>query len=110
MKFGAVFLLSTLILAAPAAATAQDEREAQANAAFVAYPKASLESGEQGVVHYRVKIDGRGRARECEVVRSSGYTRLDMATCDILMSKAQFTPSGERKRSEFEGRVHWRLS
>jgi TonB family protein len=106
---------AVLAAAAPAAAgvSAQDARAAEANAAFVDYPKASLAAGEQGTVRYRVKIDRRGRARECAVLESSGFQRLDMATCALLMDKAQFTPASGRKGSRgstYEGRVRWQLS
>ena len=97
-------------LAATAAVAGPSEQEA--NAAFVAYPKESLENGEQGIVHYKVKIDSAGRAKKCEVTESSGYRRLDLATCQMLMDNARFTPNmngGKTVRSTFEGRVHWRI-
>ena len=100
------------LLAFPAAA--QDSREAEAGKAFITYPKESLKWREEGIVHYRVKIDARGRARECAVTQSSGYHRLDIATCNLLMDNANFTPAqnsgGKATRSTYEGRVHWRLS
>jgi TonB family protein len=112
MRFGALVLVpaAALAAAAPAFASTQDNRAAEANAAFVVYPKASLDAGEQGTVRYRVKIDRRGRARECAVLESSGFQRLDMATCALLMDKAQFTPGSGRRGSTYEGRVRWQLS
>ncbi|HEX8223026.1 MAG TPA: energy transducer TonB [Allosphingosinicella sp.] len=95
--------------AAMAATTADGpNRQAEANAAFTDYPKASLANNEQGTVHYRVKIDRRGVPRQCEVIQSSGFDRLDLATCDLLMSRARFTP-GQGRRSVFDGRVVWRI-
>jgi TonB family protein len=89
-------------------------RQAEANAALVAYPKESLANGEQGVVLYHVRIDSRGRATDCEVTQSSGYDRLDMATCSMLMDRARFTPGrdarGHATRSTFDGKVIWRIS
>ena len=108
MKYGILLPLSALLLGAPAAA--QDNRAAEANAAFVSYPKASLEAGEQGIVHYKVVIGRRGRVDECEVTRSSGFERLDLATCNLLIERGQFTPTSRKRRSTYEGRVHWRLS
>ena len=116
MKVAALVLVPAAALAAvavPAAAAAQDTQATEANAAFVEYPAESLKAGEQGVVGFRVKIDRRGRASECEIVQSSGFNRLDRATCALLMEKAQFTPSAGRKgsrRSSHEGRVRWQLS
>jgi protein TonB len=103
-----------LATAALAAASAAPDTQAEANQAFAVYPKESLANGEQGTVRYRVKIDRRGKARECEVVESSGYARLDSATCQLLMERARFTPrrdgSGKRTGASHEGKVTWRLS
>jgi TonB family protein len=109
MRMASLVLLSAsmLAVAAPAAATAEDNRAAEANAAFTVYPKESLERGEQGVVHYRVKFGRNGKAKRCEVTRSSGHDRLDAATCNLLMDRARFTPGD---RSTYDGRVHWRIS
>jgi TonB family protein len=99
--------------AGAAAATAPD-RAAEANAAFTSYPKGSLDNNEQGTVHYRVKIDRKGVPQQCEVTQSSGFQRLDLATCELLMSRARFTPSrdsrGRLGRSTYDGRVVWRIS
>lgn len=96
--------------ATTAAATAADtpDRRAEANAAFTEYPKASLANNEQGTVHYRVKIDGRGVPRQCEVTQSSGFERLDLATCELLMSRARFSRS-QGRRSVYDGKVVWRI-
>ena len=106
-------LIAVAALSASAAAAANPDRDSEANRAFVAYPKESLANGEQGVVHYRVRIDRRGRPNECEVTRSSGHSRLDMATCDMLIDNAVFTPArngrGRTVRSEHNGRVVWRI-
>ena len=104
-----------VVASTAAAATAQTpDRDAEAKRAFVSYPKESLENGEQGVVHYRVKIDRRGRARECEITRSSGHSRLDLATCEMLIENGVFTPGrnsrGRATRSTHDGRVVWRIS
>lgn len=100
--------------AAPALAGTEPDRGAEANAAFATYPKESLAKGEQGVVRYKVKIDGRGRASRCEVTESSGFERLDQATCSLLMQRAKFTPAKDRRGrgrgSIYEGKVTWRLS
>jgi protein TonB len=115
MKRAYLLLLPAALLAAPAAAApAPDPRIAEANAAFTNYPKESLRNNEQGIVHYRVKIDGAGRVTRCEVLESSGHNRLDLATCGLLLDQVRFTPArnekGRARRSSLEGRVHWRLS
>ena len=108
----AKWVLLAAFAAGATAASAQD-RQSEANAAFTEYPKSSLANNEQGTVHYRVKIDRRGVPKECEVTQSSGFERLDLATCELLMSRARFTPSrdsrGRPGRSTYDGRVIWRI-
>lgn len=106
----AQWLLLAAMAAGASAAAAADapDRKAEANAAFTDYPKASLANNEQGTVHYRVKIDRRGVPRQCEVTQSSGFDRLDIATCDLLMSRARFSPT-QGRRSVYDGKVVWRI-
>jgi TonB family protein len=77
------------------------------------YPKASLEAGEQGPVHFQVTLDKRGKLLSCAVTRSSGYPRLDQATCDLIVAYARFgartDETGRRIPSTHEGRLVWRL-
>ena len=109
----AKWVLLAAMAAGTAAAAGEPDRQAEANAAFTDYPKQSLENNEQGTVHYRVKINRQGIPRECEITRSSGHLRLDLATCELLMSRARFTPSrderGKGTRSVHDGRVVWRI-
>jgi TonB family protein len=106
-------LLSVALASAYAPAAATDARQAEANAALNVYPKESLANGEQGTVFYHVRIDSRGRPTDCEVTQSSGYERLDVATCSMLMDRARFTPGrderGHVSRSTFDGKVVWRI-
>lgn len=103
-------LLAAMAAGATTAAAAADvpDRRAEANAAFTEYPKGSLANNEQGTVHYRVKIDGRGVPRQCEVTQSSGFERLDLATCELLMSRARFSRT-QGRRSVYDGKVVWRI-
>ena len=43
------------------------------------YPPASRRLDEQGAVLLRVLVDERGRPREVQIAKSSGYDRLDQA-------------------------------
>jgi TonB family protein len=104
----AKWVLLAAMAAGATAAAAEPDRAAEANAAFTQYPKSSLENNEQGIVHYRVKIDGRGIPKECEVTQSSGFSRLDQATCELLMSRARFSRTNGR-RSVYDGKVVWRI-
>lgn len=109
----AQWLVLAAAAAGSAAAAAAPDRSSEANAAFTNYPKASLDNNEQGTVHYRVKINSRGVPSQCEITQSSGFERLDAATCDLLMSRARFTPSrdgrGKGRGSTYDGRVVWRI-
>lgn len=113
MELTTFALLSAILAAAPAPAASDAARQAQANAAFNIYPKESLDNYEEGTVFYHVKIDSRGRVTDCEITGSSGFDRLDMATCQMLMDRAQFTPShdknGRGSRSTYDGKVVWRI-
>jgi len=113
MIFLQIAFLSAALAAAPPPAGSGAARQAEANAAFGLYPKDALAHGEQGTVSYHVRIDSRGRATECEITGSSGFERLDTATCALLMERAQFTPSrdenGRATRSTYDGKVVWRI-
>ncbi|HEX2764443.1 MAG TPA: energy transducer TonB [Allosphingosinicella sp.] len=108
-----ILIAAILLMGSALAAATEPDRAAEANTAFATYPKESLARGEQGVVRYKVKLDRRGRARECEVTESSGFPRLDQATCSLLMERARFSPSKDRRGrgrgSVYEGKITWRL-
>ena len=109
MRSAKWLLLAAMAAGSAAAAADAPNRQAEANAAFTEYPKASLDNNEQGTVHYRVKIDRRGVPRQCEVTQSSGFERLDLATCELLMSRARFSRT-QGRRSVYDGKVVWRIS
>lgn len=48
------------------------------------YPSASRRMGEEGEVRLRVHVDSAGTAQQIEVVRSSGFPRLDQAALDTV--------------------------
>ncbi len=56
------------------------------------YPPASIAMREQGYVVVQVLVDEKGDARTVEVVRSSGYPRLDKSAVDAIR-KWTFTPT-----------------
>jgi TonB family protein len=109
-------LSASLLLAAhaPAQATTPTKHRINNDAIILEnYPKASLEAGEQGPVQFRVTLDKRGKLLSCAVTRSSGYPRLDQATCDLIVAYGRFgvrtDESGRRIPSTHEGRLVWRL-
>lgn len=75
------------------------------------YPTESLKAGEQGTVAFRLDIDAEGKASNCVVVLSSGYPRLDKATCDVMIRRARFTPAtdatGVPGKGIFSSKVKW---
>jgi TonB family protein len=58
------------------------------------YPDDSRIRGEEGIVTLSVSVDRHGRGLGVEVVRSSGYGRLDRAAIDAL-EQARFLPAKE---------------
>ncbi len=77
------------------------------------YPRESLALGEQGTVEFAIDLDEQARVDSCMVTRSSGYARLDEATCDLMVLNAKFAPAqtedGTRVATTRTGRVTWKL-
>ena len=76
------------------------------------YPKESLAMGEQGLVGFAVELDADARIDTCVVTKSSGYRRLDRATCDLIVTHAHFAPAesdGKRVATIRNGHINWRL-
>ena len=77
------------------------------------YPQAAIRREEQGTVAYKLAIDARGRVSNCTIVKSSGSTALDKASCGILRRRARFDPArdaiGRPVTDTYEGRIRWEL-
>lgn len=77
------------------------------------YPQAAIRREEQGTVAYRLEVNTRGRVSDCQIVKSSGSSALDRATCSILQKRARFDPAldgaGRRVPDQYEGRIRWEL-
>jgi protein TonB len=58
------------------------------------YPAASQRLREQGTVHVRVLVDSRGAPQQMQLVRSSGFTRLDDAALATVRA-TRFKPYTE---------------
>lgn len=75
------------------------------------YPATALRYDMQGTTAFRLSVDAAGKPTRCEIATSSGFDVLDTATCDRLMTKAQFTPSRDHKGNAIAGtysnRVRW---
>jgi TonB family protein len=77
------------------------------------YPFASIAAEEEGLtrVSYLIGVDG--RATDCQIVKSSGFNRLDAATCSIILRRFRFNPATRNgqavaERGSFMKR--WRLN
>jgi TonB family protein len=57
------------------------------------YPPEARANGWQGTVVVEVNIGADGLPRACHVVRSSGHEVLDVKTCEIMITRARFTPA-----------------
>ena len=100
-------LVSSIIPISPSAASSMTEIMRSS------YPQESLALGEQGTVEFAIDLDDKARIDSCLVTRSSGYARLDAATCDMLVLHAQFAPAqtedGNAVATTRTGRVNWKL-
>jgi TonB family protein len=57
------------------------------------YPAEAIRKGLQGSVTFEVDVDPSGHPGACRVTKSSGQQLLDQATCDVVRSRARFTPA-----------------
>jgi protein TonB len=75
------------------------------------YPTESLKAGEQGTVEFQVDVGVDGRASNCVVLTSSGFPRLDKATCDVVIRRARFKPATDRDggpaKRVFKSKMNW---
>lgn len=80
---------------------------------FSKYPPRALAAGEQGSVRFRAEVDAKGNVMACKVTLGSGFERLDLETCDLIVNHATFKPTldGEGKAREaiHDGIVNWRI-
>ncbi|HET9639986.1 MAG TPA: energy transducer TonB [Allosphingosinicella sp.] len=77
------------------------------------YPVAALAAREQGDVGFALDVGPDGRVAGCTVTRSSGSTALDGTTCELMSSRASFTPArdaaGAPVADHVRGKISWRL-
>lgn len=57
------------------------------------FPDASRRAEEQGVTRVSYVIGADGKVTSCTVTQSSGFPRLDDATCKIIMRRFRFNPA-----------------
>lgn len=76
------------------------------------YPSASRRAEEEGVARVRYTIGTNGRVTACEVIQSSGFPRLDDATCNVIERRFRFNPAtrnGEPVTETKTQPVRWQL-
>jgi len=77
------------------------------------YPTGELRLGHAGTVRFRLAIGGDGRPTACTVTASSGYPRLDEATCTLIARRARFEPArdeqGQPMPGSFASAVRWQI-
>lgn len=77
------------------------------------YPSASRAAEEEGVARVSYVVGTDGRVTQCEVVQSSGFKRLDDATCAIIQRRYRFNPAtrdGQPVPERKTQPVRWRLT
>ena len=60
------------------------------------YPPLSVRIAEQGLVKIRYLVQADGTVGECEVITSSGSSRLDDAACTMVKRRWRFRPATQR--------------
>lgn len=77
------------------------------------YPSISARRGDEGTVGYRLEIGANGRIENCTVIRSSGHSALDRATCRLLPRRGAFSParddSGAKVKGTYSAEIVWQL-
>lgn len=107
-----VIALGLLASLGASGAGASDHIDRNNVVVFRYYPQQSLALGEEGTVHFSVNVDQQGRLLSCAVTKSSGFSRLDQATCDMLAATATFAPlqnEGGRIAGVRTGTMQWKL-
>lgn len=77
------------------------------------YPALAIRAGEQGLVEFALRVGADGRPAGCSVLNQSRSVALEVATCQLLTSRARFEPardkSGQAVEAAVRGRIKWVL-
>jgi TonB family protein len=77
------------------------------------YPLESLRNREEGVVVIAFEVNEKGLAENCRVTKSSGFPRLDAASCIEFVNSARFRPetndAGVPVRSTGQQKIRWQI-
>lgn len=77
------------------------------------YPIDLMRAGTQGVVHFRLDVDERGRATRCSIQQSTRPAEFDRVVCSKISRNARFEPAldsaGEPMKSYWRSTVRFEL-
>lgn len=77
------------------------------------FPIVALLNGHEGITGFKLSIDEAGKVVSCEITQSSGDKLLDDKTCELMISRAGFTPARDKRgtaiASEWNSRVRWKI-
>jgi len=76
------------------------------------YPDGSLRNAEEGSVAIVLDVTEAGRAEHCRIVQSSGFDRLDAATCMLFLRRARYWPAllhGKPVRGTADKNIRWTI-
>lgn len=76
----------------------------------VDHPTKALREGPGGTMRVAGIVGIDGRAKSCEIVRSSGSPDLDAATCDMMMKQGRWKPARDTEGKPIEGRYKIRFN
>jgi periplasmic protein TonB len=57
------------------------------------YPASAQAAGAEGTAQAQITIGTDGRVAGCNIIKSSGNSALDSATCNIIRRRAKYTPA-----------------
>lgn len=77
------------------------------------YPRQALKQQREGTTGFRLDVDDRGNASDCQITRPSGSSDLDAAACRVLMERSRFRPAtnsqGQPVPSSYASTISWQL-
>lgn len=71
------------------------------------YPPSAIALRHEGTVAVGMTVAPDGRVMKCVVLRSSGWTELDSATCTLLARRATFYPATDGQAKPTMGWFKW---
>lgn len=77
------------------------------------YPPGAVRDHKTGNAEFKLTVAATGMPTACQITKSSGDSRLDKTTCELMMDRARFNPARNEQGMAVEGvfasAVHWQL-